>query len=71
MTREGISTILLITGMILPLAAWKNFRKPGVPFVRFAPLHTVSRHLHPIGTALYWGGLLVIGVGLLLRWAPL
>lgn len=69
MTRETLSAILMITGVILPLAAWKNFRKPGVPFWAFAPLHTVRKHLHPVGTALYWGGLVLISIGLIVRWA--
>jgi len=71
MTQESISAILMITGIILPLAAWKNFRKPGVPFWRFAPLHSVYKHLHPVGTGLYWFGPILALIGVAIRWAPL
>lgn len=71
MTLDSLSAILMVTGIVLPLAAWKGFRKPGVPFWSFAPLFIVHRFLHPVGTALYWAGPVVAGAGLVLRWAPL
>ncbi|MDP5238077.1 hypothetical protein Q9Q94_00955 [Uliginosibacterium sp. 31-16] len=71
MTREGISTLLMVTAIILPLASWKNFRRPGVPFWRFAPLHSVHKFLYPVGTALYWMGLVLAIIGLAVRWLPI
>lgn len=70
MTRESLSAILMITAIILPLAAWKNFRRPGVAFWSIAPLHVVHKFLHPVGVALYWLGVIFAVSGLALRWLP-
>jgi hypothetical protein len=69
--RYNIAALLMITGIILPIAAWKNFRKAGVPFWRFAPLLRMHHFLHPVGTGLCWVGVATALSGVALRWIPI
>ena len=70
MDQQTLTTLFIIAGVALPLIGWTAFRKPGVPFMQFAPATRVHEYLQPPGVLLWWIGIAIALTGVFLRWAP-
>jgi len=58
---------LMVAGLSIAFVGFIFFRQVGIPLFFFGPIWRASRYVKPPGVALWIGGLVVGGVGILVR----
>jgi hypothetical protein len=58
---------LMIAGLTMAFSGFLFFRHPGVRFLFFGPVWRASQFVKPPGVALWVGGMVVGGVGILFQ----